>query len=189
MLSSLLASCRVLGQITRFRLVMASILPPIDLGSSGVALRRSSRLSRIEHVKSTSTVLRTVQRREIAISVNVNNTDISIPTVGGDTSSERTEEEYRPLRGEKRPKPRKRVKKSKEVQGDEDGGEAGPPKKRRKRQLKPEPEYIISDVERKETTFKGRLGMSNDICDHVYDSRIFDRLCLFEYSTPQQEAC
>ncbi|KAF7782260.1 hypothetical protein Agabi119p4_1636 [Agaricus bisporus var. burnettii] len=60
--------------------------------------------------------------------------------------------------GEKRPKPRKRVKKSKEVQGGEDGGEAGPPKKRRKRQLKPEPEYIISDVERKESTFKGRLG-------------------------------
>lgn len=47
-----------------------------------------------------------------------------------------------------------------EVQMNEDGDEIVPRKKpRRKRSPKPEPSYIIPDVERKTTTFKGRLGV------------------------------
>ncbi|KXN90978.1 UV-damage endonuclease [Leucoagaricus sp. SymC.cos] len=54
---------------------------------------------------------------------------------------------------------RKRGKKKIEVQVNEDGEEFVPEKKlRKKRAPKPEPVYIIPDVERKETTFKGRLG-------------------------------
>lgn len=47
-----------------------------------------------------------------------------------------------------------------EVQVNEDGDEIVPRKKpRKKRSPKPEPSYIIPDVERKTTTFKGRLGV------------------------------
>lgn len=45
------------------------------------------------------------------------------------------------------------------VVGDDDG--TAKPKKKRRR-VKEEPVYIIPDVEKKETTFKGRLGESNN---------------------------
>jgi UV DNA damage endonuclease len=138
-------------------------------------------------VKTTGTDLYAVQRREMAVSVDIGN-DLNTPIVcGGAQLGERTEEEDLPPGEGKRSKTRKRKKKSKEAQVAEDGGEAGTPKKRRKRQPKPEPEYIIPDVECKETTFKGRLGALRNTYSNVYDLT-FTRICLSEYSTSQQEA-
>lgn len=62
------------------------------------------------------------------------------------------------------------------------------PKKRKPRAPKPEPVYVIPDVERLETQFKGRLGKSASIgllCLHA-DSAT--RLCLHEHCPAQQEA-
>ena len=57
---------------------------------------------------------------------------------------------------------------------------------RNKQTAKPEPVYIIPDVERKETTYKGRLGNFACPCPvHLFD---LIRLCLFKYSPAQQEA-
>ncbi|KIM83192.1 hypothetical protein PILCRDRAFT_819416 [Piloderma croceum F 1598] len=53
------------------------------------------------------------------------------------------------------PKTKKRARKAKES---EDDDESTPKKPRKPRPPKPEPVYVIPDVERKETTFKGRLG-------------------------------
>lgn len=41
------------------------------------------------------------------------------------------------------------------------------PPKKRKRARKPEPVYIIPDVEQKVTTFRGRLGMKH-VCYHIF---------------------
>lgn len=167
MLSALLGTHRILGRSAGSRTAMASILPPVG---SGVVLRRSSRLSRIDTVKTTGTHLYAVQRREMTVSVEIGNEYRDLNTPTDVRLDERTEEEH-PLSGEeKRSKTRKRKNKSKKVQVAEDGDEAGPPPKRRKRQPKPEPEYIIPDVERKETTFKGRLGTPHNTHGNVYDS-------------------
>jgi hypothetical protein len=54
--------------------------------------------------------------------------------------------------------PNKR-KRSRKVTAEDDDSDAPVPKKTRKPRLpKPEPVYVIPEVERKETTFKGRLG-------------------------------
>jgi len=60
------------------------------------------------------------------------------------------------------PKTKKRARKAKES---EDGDERTPKKPRKPRLQKPESVYVIPDVQRKETTFKGRLGMSFDFVD------------------------
>ncbi|KAF9529262.1 UV-endonuclease UvdE-domain-containing protein [Crepidotus variabilis] len=52
---------------------------------------------------------------------------------------------------------KKRTKKAKAVVDTEEFQES-PSKPKRKRQPKPEPMYVIPDVEKKKTTFKGRLG-------------------------------
>lgn len=59
-------------------------------------------------------------------------------------------------------------KRTAETQINEDGEEIAPRKKpRKKRSPKPEPSYTIPDVERKMTTFKGRLGVLH--CINVDD--------------------
>lgn len=68
------------------------------------------------------------------------------------------------------------------------GDESVPEKRlrnRNKRTAKPEPVYIIPDVERKETTYRGRLGNLARPCT----MQLFDmiRLCLFKYNPTQQE--
>jgi UV DNA damage endonuclease len=58
-------------------------------------------------------------------------------------------------------KPKKKAKKSPKKKGTEDAGaydDASPKKTRKPRAPKPEPIYIIPDVEKKETRFRGRLG-------------------------------
>lgn len=53
----------------------------------------------------------------------------------------------------------KKRKKSKKEELSEENGEFSPKKSpRKKREPMPEPIYVIPDVEKKETTFKGRLG-------------------------------
>ena len=78
--------------------------------------------------------------------------------------------------------------KRKNAPGDSSEDESVPEKKlrnRNKRAAKPEPVYIIPDVERKETTYRGRLGIFARPCPVL----LFDliRLCLFKYSLTQQE--
>ncbi|EGO00170.1 hypothetical protein SERLA73DRAFT_107167 [Serpula lacrymans var. lacrymans S7.3] len=62
----------------------------------------------------------------------------------------------------KKSKSKSKGKKHKVSQAEDDASsfvEEGPPKKKRKtRQPKPEPVYVIPDVEKKSTSFKGRLG-------------------------------
>ncbi|KAK7060460.1 hypothetical protein VNI00_001225 [Paramarasmius palmivorus] len=58
-------------------------------------------------------------------------------------------------------KPKKKTKKSPKKKGTEDAAaydDASPKKTRKPRAPKPEPVYIIPDVEKKETRFRGRLG-------------------------------
>jgi UV DNA damage endonuclease len=185
MLSALLRTYRVLGRSVCSRIAMAGILPLIG---SGVALRRSSRLSRVDNLKTTGTDLYAVQRREMAVSVEIRNEDRDLSPPTNAEFVEPSEEEHLPLGDEKGSTTRKRKKKStKKVHVVEDGGEAGPPKKRRKPQPKPEPVYEIPDVERKETTFKGRLGTFHNNHCKMYDST-FIRICLSEHSASQQEA-
>lgn len=62
------------------------------------------------------------------------------------------------------------------------------PKKRKPRAPKPEPVYVIPDVERLETKFKGRLGMSSIIVLLCFYADFVIRLCLHELYSAQQEA-
>lgn len=62
------------------------------------------------------------------------------------------------------------------------------PRKRQARAPKPEPVYVIPDVEKLETTFKGRLGQSVDKA-HVSDTHAVRRFCLFKYYFARQETC
>jgi hypothetical protein len=57
------------------------------------------------------------------------------------------------------PEPPKTKKRARKVNESEDDDEPTPKKSREPRPPKSEPVYVIPDVERKETTFKGRLGM------------------------------
>lgn len=62
------------------------------------------------------------------------------------------------------------------------------PKKRKPRAPKPEPVYIIPDVERLETNFKGRLGTSSITVLLCFHADFAIRLCLHEYYLAQQKA-
>lgn len=63
-----------------------------------------------------------------------------------------------PPEEKKKSKKQELIKEKVDVEVSEGDEEFVPEKSRKKRQLKPEPVYIIPDVEHKETTFKGRLG-------------------------------
>ena len=62
------------------------------------------------------------------------------------------------------------------------------PLKKRKRACKPELVYIIPDVKKKATTFRGRLG-KNDVC-YLSATRmtLIRRLCVFKYCLTEYEA-
>jgi UV DNA damage endonuclease len=70
------------------------------------------------------------------------------------------QEEHQSTKAKKKLKKRERSTKKAEVQVNEDSEELVPGKKpHKKRASNSEPVYVIPDVERKETTFKGRLGV------------------------------
>ncbi|KAJ3564432.1 hypothetical protein NP233_g8298 [Leucocoprinus birnbaumii] len=105
------------------------------------------------------------QRREMASAMNIDATDeelkeLDISAVDSVVSLEMPpEKEKSPQKSKQKSKKRKRGAKTAEVEVIEDDEEFAPVKKpRKKRAPKPEPVYVIPDVPRKETTFKGRLG-------------------------------
>lgn len=55
-----------------------------------------------------------------------------------------------------------------EVQAAEGDGPVKTPRKRKPREPKPEPVYVIPDVEKLESTFKGRLGLWSYKCAHIH---------------------
>lgn len=71
----------------------------------------------------------------------------------------------------------KKVKKTMTKKSETTVSEAVPPSKR-KRMPRPEPVYIISDVEKKETTFRGRLGVEIPFCVSNYVDQFPGYACL-----------
>jgi UV DNA damage endonuclease len=66
-------------------------------------------------------------------------------------------------------------KRSRKVTAADDDEVLIPKKSRKSRPLKPEPVYVIPEVERRETTFKGRLGTCLLLFIYIYSLRnIFD---------------
>lgn len=66
--------------------------------------------------------------------------------------------------------------------------EPGVPSNKRKRACKPEPVYIIPDVEKKQTTFRGRLGIA--FATYLIFARLtlLCRICLFKHRPTEYEA-
>lgn len=146
---------------------MAGTWSPHQL-TSGVIVRRSARLL-VSRATDAMTVESTVVQesgqfisQNIGMSSNKDDdadTSVANDTLLRDLLQEENGEEQEPEESTKRTR-RKRGKRKAEVQINEDGEEFAPQKKpRKKRSPKPEPTYIIPDVERKTTTFKGRLGV------------------------------
>lgn len=160
---------------------MASLLLPHP-SHSGVILRRSSRLLQSENVVAMSmesTAIqdandhRIIQQREMTISMNMEDEfqDLNTSAIDNSMAPEMLPEEEVQM-PQKRKKSKKRKhgkKKGKEVEVNQDNEDFVPVKgARKKRQPKPEPVYDIPDVERKETTFKGRLGRSHSTSGKVH---------------------
>ena len=76
------------------------------------------------------------------------------------------------------PEPSKNKKRTHKVIEDDDDDGPTPKKPRKPRAPKSEPVYVIPDVERKETTFKGRLGMC---LSFAFNAQIF---LFLDFSSP-----
>lgn len=143
--------------------------------NNGDGLRRSTRLLHSRNITLTSTQAisfrqETVdssilaQRHEMVTAMDVNTTNNELMEL--DTSAtDMVALDMLHEQGEQASKTKRKVKHKKrgisqtDIQVNEYGGEFVPDKKpRRKRAPKPEPVYVIPDVEHKETAFKGRLG-------------------------------
>ncbi len=150
---------------------MAGIWSPHQ-HTSGIIVRRSARL-----VNSGGTSAMTMESSIIQASgplipqkgaipskkddVFLSGPDASVndDTLASDPFQEEGEGHQEPEESKKRTKKKHGKKRKVEVQTDEDAEDFVPKKKpRKKRSPKPEPTYIIPEVERKTTTFKGRLG-------------------------------
>lgn len=151
---------------------MASMVRPYP-SDAGVSLRRSTRLLPSGNMSSINTETTSFQeipdpsilahRRETASVMNIDATDNELKEL--DTSvmdsivALAMPSQDEPKGTKKKAKKRKRSSKATEEQANEDGEDSVPEKKTRKQRApKPEPVYVIPDVERKETTFRGRLG-------------------------------
>ncbi len=79
---------------------------------------------------------------------------------------------------------------SEDVDADQTTVQPSPKKKRKPREPKPDPVYVIPDVEKKTTSFHGRLGAQNS----PRQSRLFpmsfqDMPVSTQYSAPKSRPC
>ena len=138
--------------------------------SARVTLRHSTRLSNSRNIILTRThatsFLETEnssilsQRREIASAANIHVVDHESMELDPSALDMMSHEQVRQgLKTRRKVKNKKRSFSQIDAEVNDQDEEFVPDKKPRRRQApKPEPVYVIPDVERKETTFKGRLG-------------------------------
>ena len=140
--------------------------------NAGVTLRRSTRLSNSRNIILTRThatsFLETEnsstlsQRREIVSAANihvVDNESMELDPSALDMMALSHEQVRQGLKTKGKVKNKKRSLGQIDTEVNDQDEEFVPDKKPRRRQApKPEPVYVIPDVEHKETTFKGRLG-------------------------------
>jgi len=135
--------------------------------NAGVTLRRSTRLSNSRNIILTRThatsFLETEnssilsQRREIVSAANIHVVDNGSMELDPSALDMMSHEQIRQgLKTKRKVKNKKRS--LSQIVNDQDEEFVTDKKPRRRQAPKPEPVYVIPDVERKETTFKGRLG-------------------------------
>lgn len=131
-------------------------MAPVQEGA--VVLRRSTRVSAMRpmgtSVTATTTTTITAQERQNSVFTD-GQAMVSTETQG--EVQEASPKKRRKKSNTRQTKPEDTPGEGEVDPGDNEGAVAKPKKKRRVRE---EPVYVIPDVEKKETTFKGRLGQS-----------------------------
>ncbi len=122
------------------------------MSQTGIPLRRSARLLTTSLETSVSfPALDPTLKRKRPVNVVVINSD--------EGSSKLAEESVT-----NRPVKKRKNKATKKLETGDSVSEGTLTQQKRQRKLKPEPVYIIPDVEKKETTFRGRLGAGILLC-------------------------
>ncbi|KAJ8695982.1 hypothetical protein PTI98_005885 [Pleurotus ostreatus] len=122
---------------------------------TSVVRRRSTRLASIQSTTSAAIVTSSAEHEEV-IYPGADESDSSLSPMDEDS-----DKIVAPKKVKRKPKSQGKKRKGSQLKPDdavEDGGEEVTASSRKKRRAKPEPVYVIPDVEKRTTTFQGRLG-------------------------------